>query len=161
MGGCVSKPKQKVKSNAKYLYKSCKFRQKIAPSVPVAPVKPLTDAENYASDFSVQELASFDIQSGETTICCRSEVQTFQRSELQHNHNEIGINGTCQEEEWFDSVSVLDSDTDEDFVSNDCDILLTEFDDAMNGFGGGGVLLLLHPALVAVCAEEFGFRICL
>ncbi|KAL2546711.1 hypothetical protein Fot_15944 [Forsythia ovata] len=123
MGGCVSKPKQKVKSNAKYFYKSGKFRRKIAPSVPVAPVEHFTDAENYASDFSVQELASLDIQSSETTICCMSKVQilTFQRTKLQQNHNELGTNGTCQEDEWFDSVSVLDSDTDEDFISVDYD----------------------------------------
>ncbi|KAL2519320.1 Protein of unknown function (DUF1336) [Abeliophyllum distichum] len=123
MGGCVSKPKQKVKSNAKHFYKSCRFRRKIAPAVPVAPVEHLTDAENYARDFSVQELASLDIQSSETTICCMSKVQilTFQRSKLQQNHNELGMNGTCQEEEWFDSVSILDSDTDEDFISVDCE----------------------------------------
>ncbi|CAA3021103.1 Hypothetical predicted protein [Olea europaea subsp. europaea] len=116
MGSCVSKPKLKVKSNAKYLYKSCKFRRKIAPSVPVATV------ENFVSDFSVQELASLDVQSGETMICCMSETQirTFQHCEWQQNHTEVGINGTCQEEEWFDSVSVLDSDTDEDFISVDC-----------------------------------------
>lgn len=116
MGVCVSKPKQKVKSNAKYLYKSCKFRTKIAPSVPAAPVK------NFVSS-SVQELASLDIQSGETTTCCGSETQirTFQHCELQQNHIDVGTNGTCQEEEWFDSVSVLDSDTDEDFISVDCE----------------------------------------
>lgn len=143
MGSCVSKAKLKVKSNAKYLYKSCKFRRKIAPSVPVATV------ENFVSDFSVQELASLDVQSGETMICCMSETQirTFQHCEWQQNHTEVGINGTvlfcsfifllyctcnqnihqitvlagtCQEEEWFDSVSVLDSDTDEDFISVDC-----------------------------------------
>ncbi|KAL2515464.1 uncharacterized protein Fot_29435 [Forsythia ovata] len=95
MGGCVSKPKQKVKSNAKYFYKSCKFGRKIALAVPVAPVEHLTDAENYAIDFSVQELAYLDIQSSETTICCMSKLQilTFQRSKLQQNHNELGTNG--------------------------------------------------------------------
>ncbi|KAL2549412.1 Non-specific serine/threonine protein kinase [Forsythia ovata] len=94
MGGCVLKPKQKVKSNAKYFYKSCKFGRNIAPAVPVAPVEHFTDAENYAIDFSVQELASLDIQSSETTICCMSKLQilTFQHSKLQQKHNELGTN---------------------------------------------------------------------
>ncbi|KAL2549394.1 Non-specific serine/threonine protein kinase [Forsythia ovata] len=95
MGGCVLKPKQKVKSNAKYFYKSCKFGRNIAPAVPVAPVEHFTDAENYAIDFSVQELASLNIQSSETTICCMSKLQilTFQHSKLQQKHNELGTNG--------------------------------------------------------------------
>ncbi|KAL2516421.1 uncharacterized protein Fot_30392 [Forsythia ovata] len=99
MGGCDSKPKQNVKSNAKYFYKSCKFGRKIAPAVLVAPIEHLTHAENYAIAFSIQELASLDIQSSETTICCMSKLQilTFQRSKLQQNRNELGTNGQLVE----------------------------------------------------------------
>ncbi|KAL2521177.1 J domain-containing protein [Forsythia ovata] len=102
MGGCVSKSKQKVKSNAKYFYKSCKFSRKIVPAVPVAPVEHLTHVENYAIAFSVQELASLDIQSSETTICCMSKLQilTFQRSKLQQNHNELGTNDMDGEDHY-------------------------------------------------------------
>lgn len=84
MGGCISKPNKKLKSKAKYLYKSCKLRRKIAPSSTIAPVDHPVDEEVYASEFSVQEFVFLDIQNVETTVCRRSEVQL--------SHNQVGAN---------------------------------------------------------------------
>ncbi|KAL3840545.1 hypothetical protein ACJIZ3_025136 [Penstemon smallii] len=99
MGGCVSKPKKKIKSKAKYMYKSCKLRRKIAPSIPLE----LVD----------QDFVLLDIQKGETTI-----------KFVQSNHNQVCANDKAilsadkrKDEEWFDSLSTLDSDTDDDFIS--------------------------------------------
>lgn len=128
MGGCVSKPRNKLKSKAKYIYKSCRFRRKIAPSSLVAPLENHhTDDEEedvYASDFSVQEFVYVDIQNGGTTICRRSEVQslTFQLPRIQqdddnNNNNDNVSTDIWEEEQWFECLSVLDSDTDEDFSS--------------------------------------------
>ncbi|CAK9142368.1 unnamed protein product [Ilex paraguariensis] len=88
-------------------------------SIPVAPVERLSDAENCAGDFSVREFVHVDFQNGATTTCKRSEVAnlTIQLTQLHWNCNQIDAKGTCQEEAWFDSVSILESDSDDDFIS--------------------------------------------
>ncbi|KAL6537799.1 hypothetical protein OROMI_025442 [Orobanche minor] len=91
MGVCVSKPKKRLRSKAKNLYKSCRFRRKIAPSSPPAPIR---------------EVVSVDVRDNETMI-----------RRTQPDHNLVCSNKTLQDEQWFDSLSVLDSDTDEDFIS--------------------------------------------
>ncbi|KAK4399832.1 hypothetical protein Sango_1089300 [Sesamum angolense] len=120
MGGCVSKPRNKLKSKVKYLYKSCKFSRKIAPSIPVAPIDQNTDDDDvYANDFPIQDFDFVGVQNGESIICRRAEVQNLSvhLAQLQSNEIEVGLNQKCSDEEWFDSLSVLDSDTDEDFIS--------------------------------------------
>ncbi|XP_011075550.1 uncharacterized protein LOC105160004 [Sesamum indicum] len=119
MGGCVSRPNKKLKSKAKYLYKSCKFRRKIAPSSPFAPLDHHTDEEFHVSDeFSVQEFALVDIQNNETTIWTKSEAQNLTVHHLQMQQDgRVWTTEIRHEEQWFDSLSALDSDTDEDFVS--------------------------------------------
>ncbi|KAL0336448.1 UNVERIFIED_CONTAM: protein ENHANCED DISEASE RESISTANCE 2-like [Sesamum radiatum] len=120
MGGCVSRPNKKLKSKANYLYKSCKFRRKIAPSSPFAPLDHHTGEEFHVSDeFSVQEFALVDIQNNETTIWMTSDVQnlTVRHPQMQQDHDRVWTTEIRQEEQWFDSLSALDSDTDEDFVS--------------------------------------------
>ncbi|KAK4430042.1 protein ENHANCED DISEASE RESISTANCE 2-like [Sesamum alatum] len=119
MGGCVSRPNKKLKSKAKYLYKSCKFRRKIAPSSPFAPLDHRTDEEFHVGDEYFQEFALVDIQNDETTICMTSKAQNL--TAHQRGHGRVCPKEIRQEEQWFDSQSALDSDTDEDFVSIDGD----------------------------------------
>ncbi|KAK6119157.1 hypothetical protein DH2020_047089 [Rehmannia glutinosa] len=91
------------------------FRRKIAPSSPFASAVHHTDED---SEFSVQEFVFVDVQNDETTICRSSEVHNLTFfPQPQWDHNQVGTNKTLQEEQWFDSLSVLDSDTDEDFIS--------------------------------------------
>lgn len=118
MGSCVSKPNRKLKSKAKYIYRSCKIRRKTARSSVIAPVDHPPDEYICADEFSFQELVVVEILNGESAVSRRSEMQNpdFQFSEVQLSHRHAGA-GISQEEMWFDSLSVLDSDTDEDFAS--------------------------------------------
>ncbi|KAH6754861.1 DUF1336 family protein [Perilla frutescens var. hirtella] len=119
MGSCVSKPNRKLKSKAKYIYRSCKIRRKTARSSVIAPVDHPPDEDICADEFSFQEFVVVEILNGERAVCSRSEVQNpdFQFSDVQLSHRHAGADRISQEEMWFDSLSVLDSDTDEDFVS--------------------------------------------
>ncbi|KAK6157872.1 hypothetical protein DH2020_012120 [Rehmannia glutinosa] len=91
------------------------FRRKIAPSSPFASAVHHTDED---SEFSVQEFVFVDVQNDETTICRSSEIHNLTFfPQPQWDHNQVGPNKTLQDEQWFDSLSVLDSDTDEDFIS--------------------------------------------
>ncbi|KAL0327147.1 UNVERIFIED_CONTAM: hypothetical protein Sangu_1792700 [Sesamum angustifolium] len=94
MGGCVSKPRNKLKSKVKYLYKSCKFSRKIAPSIPVAPIDQNTDGDVYANDFPIQDFDFVGVQNGESIICRRAEVQNLSvhLAQLQSNEIEVGLN---------------------------------------------------------------------
>ncbi|KAL0420969.1 UNVERIFIED_CONTAM: hypothetical protein Slati_3119800 [Sesamum latifolium] len=152
MGGCVSRPNKKLKSKAKYLYKSCKFRRKIAPSSPFAPLDHHADEEFRVSDeFSVQEFALVDIQNDETTIWMTSEVQnlTVRHPQMQRDHDRVWRMEIRHEEQWFDSLSALDSDTDEDYVSIAGDGF-TSFDNATECTSNGQITLYEHDSCFTV-----------
>lgn len=72
MGSCVSKPNKKLKSKAKYIYRSCKIRRKTARSSVIAPIDHAPDEDVCADEFSFQEFVVVD---GEGAVCSRSEVQ--------------------------------------------------------------------------------------
>ncbi|XP_062162025.1 uncharacterized protein LOC133869065 [Alnus glutinosa] len=119
MGGCASKPNRRVNTPRKYFRRCRKGHGKISTSISDIPIKGIGDAGNCVRDFAVSEFVHLDFEKGATTTCKRSEVsnRTFHLTQLQWNHSQIDANGICQEEAWFDSVSILESDSDDDFSS--------------------------------------------
>ncbi|KAK6788471.1 hypothetical protein RDI58_012269 [Solanum bulbocastanum] len=107
MGGCVSSPSKKIKLKAKYIPKTRRFRRKAPSSVSVAPIEQLIGAGEYARDIDVCEFVTVDYES-------RASSPAFHHS---LNYHQVDVTGLSQEEAWFDTCSVLDSDSDEDFTS--------------------------------------------
>ncbi|KAG5237232.1 DUF1336 domain-containing protein [Salix suchowensis] len=110
MGGCVSTNNRRIKTTRKHMRKSSKTSGKSSACIADAPIQRLSDAG--ISDFALREF--------------RSEVsnKTFHLTQLQWNHSQIDANGICQEEVWFDSLSIIDSDSDDDFISVHGDVFL-------------------------------------
>lgn len=120
MGACVSTPSKKIISRRKYHHRSSKCREKISGDINKMRK---SDAGTRVTDFSLSEFVHMDFEKGATTTCRRSEVtKTFHLTQLQWLHSQIDANVLCQEEAWFDSVSILESDSDDDFISvhGDC-----------------------------------------
>ncbi|PON79603.1 hypothetical protein PanWU01x14_008350 [Parasponia andersonii] len=122
MGGCVSRPNRRIKTCRNGRGRSGgKRRGIISTSIPDVPIRRISDAGNCVRDFGVSDFVHLGFEKGAaTTACKRSEVSnmTFHLTQLQWNHGQVDPNGgICQEEAWFDSVSILESDSDDDFSS--------------------------------------------
>ncbi|OWM89510.1 hypothetical protein CDL15_Pgr024258 [Punica granatum] len=124
MGGCVSSTSKHVlvtrKNRLKKLSSGKKWRRKICSSI--VPIRRRTSAGNRVSDFSVSEFVHLDFNTRPADPASkRHEVSNrkFHLTQLQWNHsqNQIDENGICQDEAWFDSVSILESESDDDFIS--------------------------------------------
>lgn len=117
MGGCVSTANARPRTHRKHLHKSSKRRGKISTSISDVPIKRFSDSG--IGDFAVSEFVHLDFEKGAATTCRRSETsnKTFHLTQLQWNHSQIDAKGICQEEVWFDSVSIVDSDSDDDYIS--------------------------------------------
>lgn len=118
MGGCVSTTNKQVRTRSRYFRRPGKWNRKICSSVVDAPIR-MSDAGNSVGDISMSELVHLDFDKGAATACKRSDVSnmTLHLTQLQWNHSQIDENGIYQEEAWFDSVSILESDSDDDFIS--------------------------------------------
>ncbi|XP_065860510.1 uncharacterized protein [Euphorbia lathyris] len=119
MGGCVStnnNPKR-TRPHRRRFKKSSKSCGKISSSMGDVPITRFSNAG--IGDFALSEFVHLDFEKGAATTCRRSEAsnKNFHLTQLQWNHSQIAANGICQEEVWFDSVSIIDSDSDDDFSS--------------------------------------------
>ncbi|XP_075482837.1 uncharacterized protein LOC142523081 [Primulina tabacum] len=116
MGACVSShaiastPSKTVKVRRK---RRGRARRHCLNSVTDGNVKRKSNAGARVSDFAVSEFVHT------TTTCRRSEVSnsTFHLTQLQWHHSQIDANGFCPEDKWFDTLSLLESDSDDDFSS--------------------------------------------
>ncbi|CAK9162952.1 unnamed protein product [Ilex paraguariensis] len=113
MGACVSTPSNGIKSRRKHRHRSRKYQGKLSHSMPDGTRKRNSDAGACMTDFAVSEFVHT------TTTCRRSEVSnsTFHLTQVQWHHSQIDANVICQEESWFDTLSILESDSDDEFSS--------------------------------------------
>ncbi|XP_068334208.1 uncharacterized protein [Pyrus communis] len=118
MGGCVSTPSRTIKSRKKHRQRVNKRHGKITCSASDGTKKRNSDAGARVTDYSVSEFVLADFENGATTTHRRSKVSnsTFQLTQMQW-HRQYDSNVICQEETWFDSVSILESDSDDEFIS--------------------------------------------
>ncbi|KAL9246353.1 hypothetical protein vseg_019899 [Gypsophila vaccaria] len=115
MGGCVSTSNSRVAPHrSRYTRRLRKGHGRRGAIVCDTPIKRLSDA---GSRVSVSEFVQIDFDKGGTTTCRRSEVsnKSFHLTQVHWNH--VDENGIRQEESWFDSMSILESESDDDFSS--------------------------------------------
>ncbi|KAM6573661.1 hypothetical protein CsatA_017741 [Cannabis sativa] len=127
MGGCVSTPSHKIRpTRSRRRHRLIKRRHGKISSAVVSDISSKKIANNdhnnnnnNVRDYAVSEFVRMDFDNGETTTCRRSEVAnaTFHLTQLQWHRSQCDANVISHEEAWFDSVSILDSDSDDEFSS--------------------------------------------
>ncbi|OMP00980.1 hypothetical protein COLO4_12235 [Corchorus olitorius] len=117
MGSCVSTPARRINTQRRHRHRSRKCHGKVSGSIADGTKKRTSDAR--VTDIAVSEYVHMDFQKGEATTCRRSELtnSTFHLTQLQWHLSQIDANVACSEDAWFDSVSILESDSDDDFIS--------------------------------------------
>ncbi|KAK7309823.1 hypothetical protein RJT34_06875 [Clitoria ternatea] len=116
MGSCASKPNGgKNKGQKRRKHKSGKRRGNI--HTDDLPIRRPSNAGSHVGDFNLSDFVHLD------STCRRSEVSNvkFHLTQVQY-HTSLDSNGKYQEEAWFDSVSIMEPDSDDDFssVHGDC-----------------------------------------
>ncbi|PPD98043.1 hypothetical protein GOBAR_DD04910 [Gossypium barbadense] len=111
MGGCASVYGQMAiprphKRHFSFGKRHGKMSGKIPPPIPEVR-RNMSDAS--MTDITVSEYVHVDYENG-------SEMsnKTIHVTQLQYNHSQLSSNGKCQDEVWFDSVSIMESESDED-----------------------------------------------
>ncbi|KAJ0973758.1 hypothetical protein J5N97_015723 [Dioscorea zingiberensis] len=113
MGACVSTSNRRPRMTRKRL-RSRKCHGRVSTSsIPGTPKGKSGRNGNCMTDFALSEL---HVETAGTSRRI-SEVSnlTFHLTQLQWHHSQV--DGLCQEEAWFDSASILESDSDDDFSS--------------------------------------------
>ncbi|KAK4346620.1 hypothetical protein RND71_032959 [Anisodus tanguticus] len=108
MGACVSTPAIPIKMRKKFPGRPRKYHGKNSKSV-----QKINSDGARVTDIAVSEFVH------KTTTCRSSECSSSKVhvTQLQWSHSQIDANVLCQEDAWFDTVSIFESDSDDEFSS--------------------------------------------
>uniref|UniRef100_A0A7N0UAJ6 Protein ENHANCED DISEASE RESISTANCE 2 C-terminal domain-containing protein n=1 Tax=Kalanchoe fedtschenkoi TaxID=63787 RepID=A0A7N0UAJ6_KALFE len=120
MGGCASKPRIKLR---KYFCRNGGHRDIRSSRKADVPSKRMIDAGNRVADCSANDFDQVGFESSATDTSIKPEISDprshFGHLQLtQHTDHE----GRSKEEVWFDSVSLFESESDDDFISSRGDV---------------------------------------
>ncbi|KAF7809078.1 DUF1336 family protein [Senna tora] len=124
MGICSSSPGRKTRTH-KRRHRFGRRRGSASASHSELPLKGLVNAAGGRVGDYPGEFVHLDFEKGTN--------RKFHLTQLQyHSHSQIDANGMCQEDAWFDSASIIESDSDDDFSS----VLTNCFPLVGNALGG-------------------------
>ncbi|XP_037421209.1 uncharacterized protein LOC119285968 [Triticum dicoccoides] len=126
MGSCASKSALEHRRTERYYTtrRARKGRGNPRPVMPDGPKPRIVDARGRTTDCSVSEIVHVE------SACKSDHSKTFHLTQMEWNHSERDSNGCCKEDAWFDSVSILEDDSDEEeFKSIDGDFSDDEEDE--------------------------------
>ncbi|OIW12467.1 hypothetical protein TanjilG_04216 [Lupinus angustifolius] len=114
MGGCVSVPTHPMNKPRKFHRRIIRRRRKILNPVLDGSKNRTSDAEACVTDYSVSEFVHMKLEDGSTSEVSNS---TFHVTQLEWHHSKYDANVMSRNEAYFDSVSILESESDDDFTS--------------------------------------------
>ncbi|XP_027917972.1 uncharacterized protein LOC114176969 [Vigna unguiculata] len=118
IGGCASNPNRKRNNIHKREKKHFRKRKGNVSTSPAAlPVRRPSNAGSRVGDFPFSD--SMDFEKGAPATCLKSDVSN---KNFYQSHSKKHLNGKNNEDAWFDSVSIIESESDDDFISvlGDC-----------------------------------------
>ncbi|QHO09208.1 uncharacterized protein DS421_14g479290 [Arachis hypogaea] len=121
MGSCVSVPSDAIQAPKKLHRTIVRRSRKISNPAINGTKKRISNGGARVMDYSLSEFVHMDFENGAKTTCKRSEVSNsaFHLTQVQLCHSQYGADShvICQEECYFDSASILESESDDDYTS--------------------------------------------
>ncbi|XP_062211602.1 uncharacterized protein LOC133912729 [Phragmites australis] len=113
MGSCASKSALEQRRPARYYTRGRRGRSRSRSIMPEAPKSQLSGSRGRMTGFSMSEIVHV-----ETANHGKSEhSKTFHLRQMQWHHSQRDPKGCSNEDAWFDSVSILEDDSDDEFKS--------------------------------------------
>ncbi|MBA0587004.1 hypothetical protein Gorai_000141 [Gossypium raimondii] len=119
MGSCASLPAKRIVAQRRHRRRSRKSHRKVSSALTDGPMKRNSNAR--VTDIAVSGYMHKDFEKGATLTRRISEVSnsTYHVTQMQWHRSQFDAksNGCCQDDAWFDSCSMLEDDSDDDFIS--------------------------------------------